>query len=183
MWRAILLLAAGSMLVGCGASKPAPERPEKPVVVVDPTRPEDTLYEQLRAGAFQLTGVIETLDAAIDKLKEIPPQKNAETKAALADLAEAVDAAGALIADYTDEPDRVRLGKVFPEYDERRIRGIDAANDALHELEDGASVAADLMQAINLPALQEVADLLDLAISDTKDAIEALGGKVEAPAA
>lgn len=150
------------------------------VVKVDPNKPDDTLFQQLRAGAFQLSGVIETLDAVVEKLKEVKPGNDATLKSGLSELTESVDAAGAALADYTDEPDRQRLTKKFPEYDERRIRAIDAANDALHDLDEAAGLATDLAADKNVESLNDIADLLDLAMADIKEAIVSLGGKVEA---
>jgi hypothetical protein len=148
-------------------------------VKIDPAKPEDTLYQQLRAGALQIAGVIETLDAAVVKLDEVNPGKDAEFRAALHELKESIDAAGAELADHIEEPNRERLGKVFPEYDEKRIRAIAAANDALHEVSEASGIASDLASEKKNSVLNDVADLLELAIEDLRGSIEALGGKVE----
>ncbi len=173
------MVSVASLSVGCGCGSKPEERPARAVVKINPDKPEDTLFEQMRAGAFQFTGVIETLDAAVGKLKDVKPGSDAALKAGLEELTEAIDAAGAALADYTDEPDRARLAKKFPEYDERRIRAIGDANDALHNLDEAAGIATTLASDKNLDELNDVADLLDLAIEDIKDAIASLGGKVE----
>lgn len=156
------------------------DRNNPPQVKVDPTKPEDTLYEQLRSGSFQVGGVIETVEAALEKLREVKPGKDAELKGVVGEVKDALDAAGAALADYDEEPPpRKDVDARFAELDDKRIKAIDAANNALHDLAEAEGVAEEVGGSKSVGALTDVADLLLVAIQDLQDAITTLGGKIE----
>lgn len=177
-WLVAMALAAIALGASCGS--PTPERPTKPAVKVDPSKPEDTLHDQLSSGSTQIDGVVGTLDTATAQLKRIDRWKDAEAKHALQEIKDAVDASGAALADFAAIPaDRKAIEKRFGAFDEMRIDAIAAANDARHSLIEAQGLADDIARTKGMKALGDIADLLEVAIEDLKDAIESLGGQVE----
>lgn len=174
----VVVLAAGT--VGCNRSASASNQTKPPVVTIDPNKPEDTLYEQVRAGSTQIEGVVDTLDTVLEQVKGVDSGKDPDIKAVFVDLKDSVDAAGAALAGYTDaRPQRAAVVKQFAKFDEWRIGAIAAGNDARHELIDAQGLADSLAETANIGKMTDIADLLEVAIEDLKDAIETLGGKVE----
>lgn len=151
-----------------------------PSVRIDPANPDRTVHEQLRAGSFQIGAVLTSLEDAVTHAKGADPGKAKESKAALAGLLDLLDSAGAGLAKYADDPpSQAEVTRKFAAYDERRLKGIEASNDALHDLREAQGVAEELAADSGSKPLEEVVGLLDLAVEDLQAAIRALGGRVE----
>lgn len=180
----LLALGAGS----CGRrTEVKPERPKPPPVTVDRSNPERTVFEQLRAGTFQISGVEGTIEEVLNKVRSLDPAGDKELAAALGELGDALDAVGATLADHSTEPTGVAKDNAeFAKMDERRLAAIAAANDALHELEDAGGILDTLSQdplLVNRAEVVEAVQLIQLATHDLREAIGSLGGTVEqAPA-
>ncbi len=174
-----LLVAVAIATSGCrGEASDAGAK--TPPVKIDPTKPEDTLVEQIRSGSTQIDGVIDTLDSIVAQVERIDPGKDAELKQALAELGESLDSAGASLANFADDrPTRKDVAARFAQFDEWRIQAIAAINDALHDLDDARGISDQFAKEKKIGALQQVGDLLDLAVSDLQDALQTLGGKPE----
>lgn len=165
---------------GCRGASADESTDRTPPVKIDPTKPEDTLVEQIRSGSTQIDGVIDTLDSIVAQVERIDPKKDAELKQGLADLGESLDSAGASLANFADDrPTRKEVAARFAQFDEWRIQAIAAVNDALHDLDDARGLADQFAKEKKVDALHQVGDLLDLAISDLEDALQTLGGKAE----
>jgi hypothetical protein len=176
----IFVVAAICGTAGCKRGPAVEDRPQRASVKIDPNKPEDTLYAQIRAGSTQIEGVIDTLDAVLEQVKRIDAGKDPDVKAVFEDLKDAIDAAGAALASFAgEEPDRAAVAKNFAKFDEWRIGAIAAGNDARHELIDAQGLADNLVETAKIDQMAAVADLLEVGIVDLRDAIETLGGKVE----
>lgn len=176
----LFMVALAGISFGCRKGPAVADRPPKPPVVVDPNQPEETLYEQIRAGSTQIEGVIDTLDAVLERVKKVDSGTDKEVRAVVEDLKDSLDAAGATLADFAGEaPDRKTVEKQFAKYDEWRIQAIAAGNDARHEMIDAQGLADTLSETAEVSGMDDVADLLEVGIADLKDAIETLGGKIE----
>ena len=176
----IFVVAALGGTMGCKRGPAVEDRQTRPPVKVDPSKPEDTLYAQIRAGSTQIEGVIDTLDAVLEQVKRIDSGKDPDVKAVFGDLKDAIDAAGAALASYAgEEPERAAVAKNFAKFDEWRIGAIAAGNDARHELIDAQGLADSLAETAKIDQMSAVAELLEVGIVDLRDAIETLGGKVE----
>ncbi len=183
--RCLVIALLAIMGFGCGRS-PAVNASASPPpkVTAPPATDEKALYEGVRSGYFQLSGVQATLEQAVGEVTGLSTKGDANLASVVTDLREALDSAGAGIADYTDEPPPfAEFSKDFAAQDEKRIRAIDAANDALHELEDASGLVSDLLgesKYAKNASLGDLADVIQLAIDDLTEAINSLGGKVEA---
>lgn len=173
-----------AVAIGCRkgeASKPA--RPKPPAVTVDREKPEQTVFEQLRSGAFQIAGVEGTVEEALRKARALDAKGDPQLAAALGEFTDALDSVGATLADHTAEPaEAAKNDDEFAAMDDRRLAAISAANDALHELEDAAGILATLGEdpaLRDLAEVGEIAGLLQLGIDDLGEAIRSLGGQVE----
>lgn len=176
----VLLFVAGC---GCRKDSGRVARAKPPAVTIDRENPEKTVFEQVRAGAFQIAGVEATIEEALAKTRELSKVGDAELKGAIGELIDGLDAVGATLSDHTAEPAEVaKTPEAFAKMDDHRLASIAAANDALHELEDAAGMLGTLSQdpaLANRPEVGEVSELLQLGIDDLGEAIRSLGGVVE----
>jgi hypothetical protein len=182
-WGGVVTAVALLALSGCGCGRgeaAKPPRPKPPAVNIDRENPERTVYEQLRAGAFQIAGVEATIEEVLVKVNALKPGTTAE---GLQDLVDALDSVGATLADHTTEPtEPAKTAAGFAAMDERRLAAISASNDALHELEDAGGILEALRPSLgDRPEVPEIAELLQLGVEDLREAIRSLGGVVEQP--
>lgn len=150
---------------------------------VDPNHPNATLYEQLHSGAFQYDTAGDNLQDASDTLEAIKPGSDSNLAGALKDLSDSLDDAGGSIGDFADPPaseDAVKAD--FKTYDDKRLKAIEAGNDALHALYDAEGMIDDLKQDAKYSGRKDLDDImkfLDLAIDNITGGVQSLGGKVE----
>jgi hypothetical protein len=185
-WCALSLLC----LYSC--SNPPTESPPPPKIThveqkLPPSvKPEEQLYEQLRSGSFQLdaaAGSIEdTLEAAKSAHKALA--KYAEAASAMQDVIEYLDSAGEGVAEFGDgTPNKEDVAKNFAASDDKRLKAIEAANDALHDLREALGILESLSGSENDTVAKKalsVKALVAVAIDDVWGAIEAFGGEPEA---
>ncbi len=181
----VLLVGA---IVGCRKGEESkPVRPKPPAVTVDRENPEQTIFEQLRSGAFQIAGVGGTVEEALTKSRALDVKGDPQLAAAMGEFLDALDSVGATLAEHTTEPaEPAKSDPEFAKMDERRLSAISAANDALHELEDASGILDTLSQdpaLANRPEVAEILGLLRLGMDDLQEAIRSLGGVVEQVAA
>lgn len=186
-FRVLVGLVAVLAIGGCGCRKQGSaadeNRPKPPEVKIDRDNPEQTVFEQLRSGAFQIAGVEGTIEEALTKVRALGELGDTELKNALKELSDTLDSVGATLAEHSDEPEEpAKTPAAFGKMDEQRLAAIAGANDALHELEDAAGILSTLSED---PALSdraevgELGELLQLGIDDLTEAIKSLGGQVE----
>ena len=100
------------------------------------------------------------------------------------DAAEFIDSAGEGVAEFGDDPpSKSEIEKSFGTYDEKRLKAIEAANDALHDLREALGILESLSGGENAEVVRialQVKSLLAVAIDDVWGAIEAFGGEPEA---
>lgn len=150
----------------------------------DPTvSPEKRLYEQLRSGMFQMGAAAGSIEEALSAARDAAAQLKGDLKGAMEDAIESIDAAGAGVAEYAaDPPEEAEVAKDFATWDERRLKAVEAANDAMHDLREAAGLLADADETNPGPAGQPARDvraLVLVALDDLWGAIEAFGGTPE----
>lgn len=151
--------------------------------VPPPPDPAQVAYEQVRAGFVQLGNALETLGEALSAAKTGQGSSDKILKEACASIGEYLDSAGSYLSDYTEPPATFEeFNAKFAENDDNRLKAIDAANDALHEMGEAKGILDDLLNDPKLEKKQVVLDLRDLmedAEKDLRQAIPVMGGKVE----
>lgn len=183
-WAVLVLLA----IAGCGKSSAAAGDPSTTGANPPGTRdPAQIVYDQVRSGFVQLDTITDTLADALTAAKEGTNSKNKTMKEACQGIADLMDSSGSYLSDYTEPPATFEeFNAKFAEYDDDRLKAIDAANDALHEVGDAKGFLEDILADPNLEKEQitmDLKDLLDQAQKDLKEAVTTLGGKVEEPTA
>ena len=171
-WLALALLIL--LACGCGGRHEDPPAANQP-----PASPEDALYQQLRAGAFQLGAAQDSLAEALRAVQDLnvgPAARQAQQ-----DAEALLDSAGASLGDFLEPPARGKIAEEFAAHDEMRVKAIEAANDALHETREAAGILRSLADE-GVDGAAQAAELADLAANDLQSAIDALGGQVEDPA-
>ena len=180
---AILLVVA----LGCSArakSAGGTDASDK-VVSSNSGPPEVLLHEQLRSGAFQLNAatasIEETLAAAKSSLSKLP--KNSSAREGMEDVVDYVDSAGSSLGEFIEEPPtKQEVAKDFAGFDERRLKAVDAATEALRDLREALGLLETIAEDPNESVIKTVLgvrSLLAVAIDDLWGAIEALGGQPE----
>lgn len=186
---ALFFLAIAS-IGGCGSGSGAPSDPPagKPPASEEadpPATPEAQLYEQLRAGAVQLDLAQVAITEAYSHANTIRDDRKLDMaiQEGAADVSELLDSAGAQLADFTEPPpDEATVTRSFGESDDRRLKAIEAANDALHELNDALGLVQSLLDSADevlRPRLDVLFETIRGAIEEVTSAIGALGGEVE----
>lgn len=181
LWPIALLL-----LVGC--SKPSPETPGGNASDGSPSAdPARTVYDQVRSGFIQLGNSLESLGGALEVAKEGQNASDSKLKEICKEIGNLLDSAGSYLSDYTEPPETFEaFNEKFAEHDDNRLKAIDGANDALHEIDEAKGFLSDLQNDPKLDKEQIVLDLTDLitdAEKSLREAIPTLGGKVEEPGA
>jgi hypothetical protein len=191
-WPALAVL-----LVGC-ARQPAESdavtasNPRQPVAQApksdaareaDPENPDQALYEMCRAGTVQMNGAADSIEETLQTAKKVLPIATGEAAQGLQEAIDLIDGAGAGIADYTAPiPGPDRFPEVAAEQDERRLKAIQAGNDAIRDLKEAAGILESLTASTKdslRKGVGEVLELVDVSVRDLYDAVEALGGRVE----
>ncbi|MCW5937157.1 MAG: hypothetical protein KIT11_07620 [Fimbriimonadaceae bacterium] len=174
-------VAAGLIVFGC---RPAEE---STIVVQPPTHsgyraePLDTdaeLAEQLRSGAVQASAASETIEEALKFAKLVAAESPDETREAAENISDYVDSAGATVVDAGANPPV--LGDVkanFVKADDERKKRIENLNDAFRDLQEALGAAKSLSEQDDRFA--QLADLIQVAMDDTGDAVKAYGGQIE----
>jgi hypothetical protein len=181
MFRSVGLLIFASLIVGChhaGQSVSNPVADGAKSASVDPMTAE---RDGVHQGAYLLGQAASDLETAVDAAKKVKSaSKNADLKAAMNDVLQSLDDAGAGIADFTGEPPELAEFKAdFAKQDDRRLNAINASNDALHDLDDVGDTLSDFSDGPTAAALDDLESALDAAADNLTEAIKALGGKVE----
>lgn len=165
---ASLLLGIGCLL-GCkNDSANAEVAPKSNTPILSP-------YEQYRSGIVQIGGAAELLAECIPKIKSMKTKLSKKVHEDVDVLMDQIDAAGTCLADFEEEP---ASQQEFDKTPQLKAKLIDAANDAIHELEG----VPEILESIdNDPEadLNSIGDIVDEAIQDLEEAVETMGGKLE----
>lgn len=183
---------AAIMAGGCGSSEPtAKAGPAPPKTVETETvseTPEDLLHAQLRSGAFQLSAAAGSIEDSLVAAQEASQalRKNRDHQEAMFAVADFIDSAGSGISEFTDEPPILEeIAKNFAAFDERRLKAVEASNDALQDLRQALGLLEGLAEETDKDAVKwatGVKALIAVALDDIWGAIEAFGGTPEAMA-
>lgn len=175
---------------GCGGPEPAPSAApgsggKTSETGAAPANPEKALREQLRSGLFQLDACAASVEEALVAARGASKRASGEAQQGLLDVIDMLDSAGGTVADHLGEsPGEDQVKVDYTGQDERRIRAIAAANDAHTELGEAAGLAGSLVEVATPPVraeIEELVNLIEVAVEDARGAVEALGGTVEAP--
>lgn len=178
---------------GCGSSpdatdskgqpRPTPKKDSKPSLPADPKDPDEALFEVCRTGTVQMNGAADTIEETLHTAEKVKSIATGEAVHAMEDATGLIDSAGAGIADYTAPiPNLEEFRKVVAAQDERRLKAIEAGNDAVRDLKEAAGILDSLAENSPEPLKKgatELSELVDLCIRDVYDAVEALGGKID----
>lgn len=145
-----------------------------------PADPNESIYEQMRAGAFQYGSIIDGFGDEIALTLKLKPLAKGDQKDAIENLLSILDSAGGSLEDFQDAPTKESVAQDFKSADDRRLKAIDGGNDALHLIREAQGSLEDL-SGLNSSQVNELAKMLDLSEQDLIEAIEAWGGKAEAP--
>ncbi len=173
--RLLLLayLVALLALVGCGAKKENdPAKPSLP----EAATPADKLYEQLRAGVFQIDASLSSIEDALGEAKSAKASTD-DIKQSLDDISASIDSAGEILAEQSAT--QVEKNGDVSSYDKRRAELVQMVNDALHDLRDARGIVDSLGSDTDPGPLESVGVKIDVAMDDLRGALEALGGKEE----
>lgn len=185
---AAMLIAA----IGCSGPKPAATvvtNEDKPVevagsaTVVPPVDDADRLYQQLRAGAYQLNAALDAMETALAANRKLAG-KAGDVGAAAKDIEEILNSAGSTAGDYTEPPTLEQVRKEFAAQDDYRLKAVDDLNDARLEVIEAAGSVDSLLDGGGGPDaadLNALADAIDEVVDVLKAAIEALGGTATEP--
>lgn len=176
---------------GCGSppdaneASVAPKKPtkdSKPSLPKNPSDPDEALYEVSRKGTVQMNGAADTIEETLATAEKVKAAATGEAAAAMEDVLGLIDSAGAGIADYTAPiPNLDEFRKVVEAQDERRLKAIEAGNDAVRDLKEAVGILDSLAENSPEPlkkGASELSELVDLCIRDLYDAVEALGGQI-----
>lgn len=146
--------------------------------------PGAALYESLRAGAFNLGAAQETLREAFVQAEALRDAQleGSDLRNALAEMSDLLDSAGATLVDHAvPPPPQSEIDAAFAKYDDARLKAIEAANDALHDLREARGIAEGLYEQVPglRTPLDHLASLHSVAEEDLLSALKSLGGKDE----
>jgi uroporphyrinogen-III decarboxylase len=168
-------------MVGCGhhdvvASATTP-------TAASPTDPDHKLYEQLRAGIYQLGSAQDNLQTATEMSTKLSKSAGGTAAHGFSDLLKKLNAAGQKLGDYTDSlPSFEEFKKNVGPEDDQRLNAIQAGNDALGDIADAQDIVENLLAgapAEAKPDVQKIQDQLDDSVDAVEAAVQAMGGKVE----
>ncbi len=132
---------------------------------------------------FQMAAASSSIEEALSAAQEAKAKSPAGDRAAFDEVVDLIDTAGSGIAEFAeDSPAEKDVVAAFAIWDEKRLKAIDAGNDAMHDLREAAGALADLEESGNrtVAALaREVRGLVLVAIDDLWGAVEGFGGRPE----
>lgn len=172
----LLLLALG----GCGSPEPAPSTPEPSAQL----SAGGALYESLRGGSFNLGAAQESLKQAFEQAVALrnAQMEGSQLRDALGEMADLLDSAGASLVDHSlSPPPKAEIEAAFGQFDEARLKAVEATNDALHDLREARGIAEGLYESVPglRTPLDHLATLTTVAEEDLLSALTSLGGRDE----
>lgn len=176
-----MALLAAWALPGCRPPATPPDV-QAPIDVSAAEPKEDETYAKFRAGLVAVESAMDSLREARQELRTAAGAADGDARAALEDASDALDTAGARLAELAIEPPSAQaFADGFAGYDELRLKLIEAANDGLIEVRDAQGTVEDIAES--RPNLADQAATVRLAGDDLANAVGALGGTAEDPAA
>jgi len=179
------VLGIVAILGVCGCSKEAPHDPNATGSAKEsiPSDPDQALYNQVRSGAYQIGTAVDSIEDVRKTAREIASREKGDTHKALLEVAEHIDDAGQSLADFSEDPPAFdEFKKNFAAQDEKRLKAIDGANEALGDLHDAQDVVGDLLDSHppepENTQLTNADSALDDCIQSVESAIKTMGGKV-----
>lgn len=175
---AIVLLIA---LAGCrGAQETSPSGNSNS----QSESPAQRLRDQLSAGSYQFDAAVDTTSSALEAVKALHKEIEDPTfKQALAEVEEILNVVGQRLSDYTDEPPPlIEIEKAFAEFDDQRLKAIEAGNDSIHEIQEAIGILRAITEEQAAGRTGRLADMInDLVeiVDDIAGAVQAFGGNVE----
>lgn len=181
-----LSFLVGVTICGCGHSEVKPIPAARQSAPTEPADPVQALYDKVRSGSYQISSAIDAIEEVRKATKDIAARETGNTHEALLTIAEQLDGAGKVLADYgVDPPSLDEFKKDFAGQDDHRLKAIDASNEALDDLRDAQDLLGDLLDSH--PPEPEGTQLdnadsnLEECVQTVEDAVKALGGKVRSP--
>ncbi len=164
------LLCLGIALLAVGCSSP-------PAATTWPTAtkedPERQLYDSFRSARYQIDVAGDQLANAVEAAQGLSKDQAEETRQALLDISAGLSQAGSKIGDYADELPAYEAFKAkFAEYDDERLKAIEACNEALKEVKEATDTTNDLLASEPPEREKKVLTSIAAAVSEAKDALD-----------
>ncbi len=171
------LLPLALLAMGCSKSSEGPAGDAGGTTPTKNLSGAATNYESLRAGQTLIEGAADSIESALHACNGQRDKETGELKLALEDVSAMLDSAGATLQEAIFElPAAPEVNKEITKYKALQSAMVSATEDAYMELRDALGAARSLAEAT--PAINELADLIELAMNDTQEALTELGGKV-----
>lgn len=152
--------------------------------VETPRDDSERLFQQLRAGSFQVDAALNAMENTLQSCKSTTI-KSVEARQAAADVSDFLDSAGSTVGDYLNAPTLDEVRRDFAGNDERRLKAIEDLNDARREVLEAQGIADPVASDDPDAAVREVFTGIGDGIAEVIDALEgaidAFGGSVVEP--
>ena len=181
-----MYLCFSVVISGCAHQDAKPIASPKQTAPSAPADPVQALYDKVRSGSYQISTAIDSIEEVRKAAKEIASKETGNTRQALLTISGQLDEAGKVLADYGVDPVAYEeFKKDFAGQDDRRLKAIDAANEALDDLRDAQDLLGDLLDS-HPPEpegtqLDNADSSLEECVQTVEDSVRALGGKVKSP--
>lgn len=143
---------------------------------------EQRLHSQLSAGTYAVNAALDSIEQSLQAASELIPKAPA-LEEPLNEVKELINASGEVLGEFVEDPPPIETIEMrYAEFDERRLKAIEAGNDAMHNLNEALGILESVKDTIPQEAAADSFDLegvLAAAVDDLIGAIEGFGGKVE----
>jgi hypothetical protein len=173
----LLLATAPFFLPGCAPK----ETPEPKIVAVAPTDdPATHLTDQFHSAAFQTEQAVESLDRASTAIHPLIALEQGETKEALLDIQDGLDAAGHISGKEANPPTLAEVRADIPRFQEKRLGRVRELETVIDQLRDAEDTLTDMLNSTPPSKIEtilsETTDAVDDAIGYLEEADRQLGG-------
>lgn len=173
----LCLVTAPTFLIGCGAK----EVPQPKVVTTEvPEDPAAHLTDQFHSAAFQTEQAVESLVRASTSIHPLIALEQGETKEALLDIQDGLDAAGHIAGKEANPPTLGEVRADLPNFQEKRMKRVAELETIIDQLRDAEDTLSDMLDSTPPSKIEtilsETTDAVDDAISYLEEADRQLGG-------
>ena len=171
------------LVIGCSKNAVNDVASAQTKKVSIPANPEQALFDQVRAGAYQIGSAIDSIATVRKTVRDMAAKEKGATSQALLKIADQLDAAGKALSDFSEDPPALeQFKKDFAGQDDKRLKAIDACNDSLDDLNEAQDILSALLDSHppepENTQLTDADSALDECTQAVEGAINTMGGKV-----